>query len=71
MRDSFVFYRSFFESIKELEDTDQLSLFKAIIKYALDGEEPQLVGVQKAIFILMRPNLDANTKRWENGKKGR
>ena len=69
-RDSFVFYKSFYESIKELEPTDQVKIYNAIFEYEFYGEEPKLSGVSKSIFTLILPQLDANNKRYENGKKG-
>ena len=37
-RDSFVFYRSYYEAIKDLNDEEQLTLYKAIFEYALNGK---------------------------------
>lgn len=70
-RDSFVFYRSFCESIQEIPDKDErLSAYESIFNYALNGIEPDNNGYAKAIFTLIKPQLDANNKRWKNGKKG-
>lgn len=70
MRESFIFYRSYAEALKELPDEQRLILYDAIMSYALDGKEPKLKGIEKAIFALIRPQLQANNKRYENGKKG-
>ena len=70
MRDSFIFYRSFFESIEEADQPSQLLLYKAIAKYALYQEEPQLKGMVKAVWKAIKPQLDANLIRYENGCKG-
>lgn len=71
MRDSFIFYNSFLEAIEELDDKKQLKLYKAITNFALKNEEPQkLIGVEKAIFALIKPQILANNKRFEDGKKG-
>ena len=70
MRDSFIFYRSFFESFDGLSKKDKLILFDAICNYALNDIEPQLTGVPLAMFKLLKPQLDANTRRYENGCKG-
>lgn len=68
--DSFVFYRSFRESIKSLKTKDQLVTLLAICDYALYGVEPNLSGIPLAIFTVAKPNIDANNKRRENGKRG-
>ena len=70
MRDSIVFYRSFYEAIKEIPLEEQGVVYNAIYGYALDGIEPELTGVAKAIFLLVKPQIDANNSRYENGKKG-
>ena len=70
MRDSFIFYRSFFESFDGLSKKDKLLLFDAICNYALNDIEPELNGVPLSMFKLLKPQLDANTRRYENGCKG-
>ena len=68
-RDSFIFYRSFYEAIKEIPEESQLKVYKAITNYALNQEEIELNGIPKAIFSLIKPQLDANYKKYENGKQ--
>jgi hypothetical protein len=70
MREGFVFYRSFYDAICELDERTQLILFRAIVDYGLDGVLPDLEGVAKAIFLMAKPQIDANYRRYENGKKG-
>lgn len=69
-RDTFIFYRSFKESMSDLSDADKLIMYEAITDYSLDMKEPELTGFPKALFSLIRPFLDANTQRWKNGCKG-
>lgn len=68
-RDSFIFYRSFYDAINELPKENQADTYSAIAKYALDQEETELTGISKAIFSLVKPQLDANYKKYENGKQ--
>lgn len=70
MRDSFIFYRSFYEALIELENDDKLAVYEAIADYSLNQNLTELKGVAKAIFTLIKPQLDANSIRYENGKKG-
>ena len=70
MRDSFVFYESFYLAISELSATQQGKIFQAICRYALYEEEPELKGASAAVFRLVKPQIDANNRRYENGKKG-
>lgn len=73
-RKGFVFYTSFYEAITDkdvgLTKTEQLDLFIAISEYSLYGVIPELTGRSKAMWILIKPQLDANNNRYENGKKG-
>ena len=66
-RDSFIFYRSFFEATKWLKIDEKALLFEAICNYALDGKIVNLDGTAKGMFELVKPQLDANRKRFENG----
>ena len=69
-KDSFVFYRSFYESMKELDNKSKLEIYEAIAEYSLNQNITELSGISKAIFILIKPQIDANFVRYENGKKG-
>jgi hypothetical protein len=74
MKDSFVFYASFYEAISNLPGETQLEVYNAICEYALLGELPELSPIAKAMFTVMRPVMDAASARYEasvaNGKKG-
>ncbi len=70
MRDSFIFYRSFQKAIDVCSQDDQLLIYKAIANYALDRVEPDLSGVAQVCWVLIKPQLDANWKRYDNGCKG-
>lgn len=69
-RDSFIFYRSFYDALSVLSDEQCGMLFKAVCKYALDRKKPEFAGVEHAIFSLIAPQLDANFRKFKNGKKG-
>jgi hypothetical protein len=69
-RDSFIFYRSFYEAINHLPEDQQLQIYKAIASYSLDFKEVNLKGISNAIFTLIKPQLEANKKRYLNGIKG-
>ena len=68
-RDSVVFYLSFYEAIKELPEMERLKAFEMVFDYAFKGIEPTDNGIALAIFKLVKPQIDANNKRYENGKK--
>lgn len=70
MRDSFVFYRSFYTAIKRLSAEEQASTLRAIAEYALDEKEPDGDGIERTVFELVKPQIDANNKRYQNGTKG-
>lgn len=71
MRDSFVFYRSFFEAIKIQPKEIQTDIYSAIFDYIFNDKQPDgLNPMVQSLFILIKPQLDANNQRYENGKKG-
>lgn len=70
-RDSFIFYRSFYEAIRELPRDIQGEVLTAIIEYGLDGvTTDNLKPIARAIVALIKPQIDANNRRFDNGKKG-
>lgn len=75
-RDSFVFYRSFMQSIDALPERLQLRLYKIITSYGLDMKEPSfddsLEGYAlKAVFLGIKVQIDRNYERFKNGTKGK
>ena len=69
-RESFIFYKSFYDSIKELAPKEQAQIYNAIFEYQFENKIIDLKGVCKSIFTLILPQLEANNKRYENGKRG-
>jgi len=65
-----VIYRSFYEAISDLPPNDQAKVWAAVFDYGLNGNEQQLDGLASTIFKLIKPQLDANLKKYENGTKG-
>ena len=58
-KDSFVFYRSFYDAAKNIPKDSQLELYSALFEYAFNGEEPEFSdGIAKAMFVLIKPNID-------------
>ena len=69
--DSFVFYRSFYDAMQELNQKDKQNVLNAVLDYAfLDREPEHLKGNIKSIFILIKPQIDANRRKRESGAKG-
>lgn len=71
MRDSVLFYRSFYDALKNIPPDDRLKVYDAIMEYGMYDREPELEGVALAIFLLAKPQIDANNKRYENGCKAK
>ena len=71
MRDSVVFYRSFYEAVKNLPPEEFKESMQAILNYSFDGKPPDTQGsIAHTVFTLVKPQIDANNQRYENGKKG-
>ena len=69
-KESFVFYASFYEALQDLKDKERLKMYDAICELALNNKEIKMAGLAKTIFTLIKPQILANQKRYENGKKG-
>ena len=69
-RDSFVFYRSFYEALQNVPKKYRSEVYEAVFAYAFEAREPSLSGVPRALWELIRPQLDASQKRYDNSKKG-
>ena len=67
---SFIFYGSFHEATQELNDAEYGAIMRAINEYALNDVIPELKGTLKMAFLLIKPQIDANKERRENGKGG-
>lgn len=70
---SFIMYRSFVEALRKLNSDQLYETFFAIADYALDGIEPvqnQLEPISGVVYELVKPQLDANRRKRENGAKG-
>ena len=71
MKPGFVFYRSFSEAMEGLPAEEYKAIMVALCHYALDGEDPiNLNPVCNTIFTLIKPQIDANSRKYENGCKG-
>lgn len=70
MRDSLVFYRSFYEAVKDLPAEEFKEAVSAIMEYGLNDEEQAPSGAAKVFLIMAKPLIDANNIKHENGKKG-
>lgn len=70
MRDSFIFYKSYFTAISALPDEQQLQLYRAIAEGALHDVENELDGVVGAVYELIKPQIAANKRKRDAGSKG-
>ena len=70
-RESFVFYRSWWEAIKNLPREMQGEVLTAIIEYGLDGVTTEsLKPITSALLAMAKPQIDKNNQRYDNGSKG-
>lgn len=68
-RDTCIFYRSIYESLQELDLESQAVIYNAIFEYSLNFNEPNLSGINKAFFGLIRPVLEKGNTNFINGSK--
>lgn len=74
MKESFVFYESFYQAIKDLNNDIKAEFVTALCEYCLYDNEIELQPFTKALFVAVKPTIDNTLKRYyasvENGKKG-
>ena len=67
----FVFYKSFYEAVKQLQNAeDKCIIYQAICDYSFYDIEPTLEGITAIIWTLIKPQIDANIKKRNDGKRG-
>ena len=72
-RKGFTFYRSYYEAISLLPVEDQLTVYKAIMEYSLNGTTPKTEEMSlcaQLLIMAFMPNLEANNRRYLNGTRG-
>ena len=69
-RKSFVFYESFYKAMSYLNDKEKIQYIDVICNYSLFDITIDMDSKIEAMFALIKPQIDANIKKRENGKKG-
>lgn len=69
-RDGIIFYESFYQAVKGLSAEDFKECITVLMEYGLYGHEIDMSSVARMFFTMAKPQIDANNKRYENGKKG-
>lgn len=70
-KDSFVWYRSFKKCASALPIEDRCALYEGIMDFGLDHTEPEFSNpFLRMVWAVIQPQLEANWKRYKNGKKG-
>lgn len=65
-----MFYASYYEATKDLPKEQRHEIYDAIFEYSFNEVEPKLNGVQKMVWTLIKPQIDANIRNYLSGKKG-
>jgi hypothetical protein len=68
-RETMIVYRSFFESLKGCEKEVQADVWNAIFEMGFNQKEIELDGLSKTLWLLIKPQIEANLKRFLNGSK--
>lgn len=65
MRKAFNFYRSYYDVMLQLPESEQLAYIKAILTRQFTGEEPELEGMAKFAYISQKHSIDQQVKGYE------
>lgn len=71
IRESFIFYSSFLQWLDTIQDdSERLKAYEYISHYSLKWEEPEPNNwIAYTVFLLIKPQIDANNKRYLDGCK--
>ena len=65
------FYAEWLTAVKSLPTAMQADVLLAILEYGLNGVDTCSEGsIESAILAFIKPQIDINNQRFENGKKG-
>lgn len=64
-KQTFVFNKEWYDSIAACSDAVRLSVFEAIVNYAVEGREPALDGEARMAFTFIRRQIDYNARQYE------
>jgi len=71
---TFTFLPSYYEAVKDLPEPQKNKLLAAICEYGVTGKEPDLNGLEKSVFTLVKPIIDKDVgfrrTAKDNGTKG-
>ncbi|MCT4181832.1 conserved phage C-terminal domain-containing protein [Elizabethkingia anophelis] len=70
-RESFVFYASWVEAIKDLPNDIRLEIYDGIMEYAMTGNLPDLKPMAKVAFNFIKNGLDRNSDKYSETIKSR
>ncbi len=70
-RESFSFYQSFRNATKTLPKDNQKNALVMMVEYWIDWIEPnpEIDGIAYAIYLMAKPQIDRNNKRFANGSE--
>ena len=65
------FYADWLKAVQSLPKAMQADVLLAILEYGLNGVDTCSEGsIESAILAFIKPQIDINNQRFENGKKG-
>lgn len=70
-RDSFIFYGSWVEAIRDLPNDIRLEIYEGIIEYAMTGNLPDFKPMAKIAFNFIKNDLDRNSDKYNDKIKSK
>lgn len=68
--ENFIFYRSYYDCLKEFDDKSRLEILDAMLEFAFVNQDTEFHGMQNAVFSMMKPLIESSIKNYTKGKKG-
>ena len=70
MRDTFSFYKSFYDAAKSMSNEDRLAFYDAVISHSFDESPQTETPLAQIVFTAIMPTIDSQKSNYANGKKG-
>jgi hypothetical protein len=58
----FIFGETMQKAVNQIPETEQLRFYRIIVEYGIDSIEPELNGLEAAVWVLLKETIDEAAK---------
>lgn len=71
VKDSFIFYKEWYDALRDLTGEVRLEVYEAAIMYATEGKLPELKPMANLAFKFIKSDIDRNIEKYDEVKEQR